>query len=206
MKKKTTAKRGKKRKHKKSAVINNMMERGNNGKYDGLYNNSKELRTKRKPQDRTPTSPHIAQDLNRCAAAKFCACNNMPLSRNHRCVVCAFSVHPECGIKLQETAAHKIPATSISLVCKACAKGGGMMKFVQDGEISLRHYALNKFLRPQYPLVLLISPEEELTTSSEESSSESDESEEDSEEQTKDSMKIDEEEEDTSAQPENKEG
>ena len=83
MKKKTTAKRGKKRKHKKSAVINNMMERGNNGKYDGLYNNSKELRTKRKPQDRTPTSPHIAQDRNRCAAAKFLACNNMPLSRNH---------------------------------------------------------------------------------------------------------------------------
>ena len=96
--------------------------------------------------------------------------------------------------------------TLISLVCTACTEGGGMMKFVQDGEISLRHYALNKFLRPQYPLVLLISPEEELTTSSEESSSESDESEEDSEEQTKDSMEIDEEEEDTAAQPENKEG
>ena len=207
MKKKTTAKRGKKRKHKKSAVINNMMERGNNGKYDGLYNNSKELRTKRKPQDRTPTSPHIAQDLNRCAAAKFCACNNMPLLRNHRCVVCAFSVHPECGIELQVTAAHKIPATSISLVCKACAEGGGMMKFVQDGEISLRHCTLNKCLRRQYPLVQLISPEEELSTSSEESSSDSDEeSEEDSEEQTKEKMEIDDEEEDTSAKPKNKAG
>ena len=80
------------------------------------------------------------------------------------------------------------------------------MKFVQDGEISLRHYLLNKFLRPQYPLVLLMSPEEELPTSSKESSLESDKSEEDSEEQTKDNMEIDEEEEDTSAQPENKEG
>ena len=132
MKKKTAAKKGKKRKHKKNATIDNTMEAGKNGKYDGLYNGTKELKAQRKPQDRTPTSPHMAQDKNRCASAKYCSCKGMPLSIHHRCVVCAFSVHPECGIELQETGARRIPATSISLVCKACAEGGDMMKFVQD--------------------------------------------------------------------------
>ena len=45
------------------------------------------------------------------------------------------------------------------------------MKFVKDGELSLRHYSVNKYLRPQYPLVILIDPEEVLPTSSEECSS-----------------------------------
>ena len=189
MKKKTAAKKEKKRKHKKHAEDNNKMEKGANGKYNGLYNSTRELKGKRKLQDRTPTSPHIAQDRNRCAAAKFCGCRDMPLSIRHRCVVCAFSLHPECGIELQETGVHRILATSINMVCKACAQGGDMMKFVQEGELSLRHYTVNKYLRPQYPLVQLIQPEEELSTSSEESSSATDESEED--ENGKDMMEID---------------
>ena len=53
------------------------------------------------------------------------------------------------------------------------------MKFVKDGELSLRHYSVNKYLRPQYPLVILIDPEEVLPTSSEESSSKYDSTEED---------------------------
>ena len=50
MKKKTAAK-GKKRKHKKNATIDNTMEAGKNGKYDCLYNGTKELKARRKPQD-----------------------------------------------------------------------------------------------------------------------------------------------------------
>ena len=61
-----------------------------------------------------------------------------------------------------------------------------MMKFVQEGELSLRHYAVNQFIRPQYPLVLLLTPEEDLQMSSEESSSESDE---DSEEMARENEK-----------------
>ena len=144
MKKKMAAKKRKKRKHKKHEAISNKMEKGQNGKYDRLYNESKELLAKRKPQDRTPTSPHITQDKGRCAAAKHCNCKGMPLSIRHWCAVCAFSVHPECSIELQETGACHIPATSINMVCKACVKGGDMMKFVQDGELSLHHYSVNK--------------------------------------------------------------
>ena len=67
------------------------------------------------------------------------------------------------------------------------------MEFVQDGQLSLPHYAVNKYICPQYPLVLFVTPEEDLQTSSEESSSESDE---DSEEMAQenddtDTMEVD---------------
>ena len=83
MKKKMAAKKGKKRKHKKHESINNTMERGQNGKYNRLYNEAKELQTRRKPQDRTPTSIHITQDKGQYAAAKYCNCKGMPLAIRH---------------------------------------------------------------------------------------------------------------------------
>ena len=49
MKKKMATKKGKKRKHKKQTTINNIMEEGKNGKYDGMYKEESQLRAKRKP-------------------------------------------------------------------------------------------------------------------------------------------------------------
>ena len=108
----------------------------------------------------------MTQDKGPCAAQYYCNCRNMPLVTRHRCAVCAFCVHPECGIELAETGAHKIPSTNVNMVCKACAHGGEMMN-----ELSLRHYAVNKYLRPKQQKIELMTPEEELVTSSSESSS-----------------------------------
>ena len=69
MKKKTATKKGKKRKHKKQTTINNIMEEEKNGKYDGVYKAAIHLKAKRKPQDRTLSAKHMAQDKGRCVVA-----------------------------------------------------------------------------------------------------------------------------------------
>ena len=64
-----------------------------------------------------------------------------------------------------------------------------MTKFISNGELSLRHYVVNKFLRPQYPKIELVIPEEEDITS--ESDSEDEENENEDEEEKEDKMDID---------------
>ena len=64
-----------------------------------------------------------------------------------------------------------------------------MDKFVSNGELSLRHYVINKYLRPQYPKIELVMLEEEDVTSESDSGSDD----EDNEEDNKDKMDIDDE-------------
>ena len=189
MKKKMTAKKGGKRKRKGKNGNNVTMEEGPNRKYDKVYNEAFGFHIKLKPDDRTPASKHMTQDKRRCAAAKGCKCTSMPLSTRHRCIVCAFCVHPEYGIELEETGVHKIPSSSINLVCKSCSYEEDMDKFVSNGELSLRHYVINKYLRPQYPKIELVMLEEEDVTSESDSGSDDEDNEEDNE----DKMDIDDE-------------
>ena len=57
---------------------------------------------------------------------------------------------------MNETPSYKIPSTNVNLICQACAIGGDLKKFVNNNEISLGLYKLNKFLRPQYPKIILV--------------------------------------------------
>ena len=65
MKKKTTAKKGGKRKRKGKNGNNVTMEEGPNGKYDKVYNEAFGFHIKLKPDDRTPASKHMTQDKRR---------------------------------------------------------------------------------------------------------------------------------------------
>ena len=102
---------------------NKCMLKGKNGKYAGFYLSAQALQAKGKPIDKTPQSTKMTQNKERCAAAYLCKIT-MPLSNRHRCIVCAFCMHPECGYELRETSQHKIPSTSVNQLCKACALGG----------------------------------------------------------------------------------
>ena len=150
---------------------NEEMIAGKNGKFDTFYNNSNIGKMRKKPDDRTPCAEMMTQDKGKCAAAKLCKCSNMPLSKLHRCVVCAFCLHPECGKELKATNEHKIPSSSINLICNACVKEGDMEKFIKNEEISLANFAVNKYLRPSYPKINLMIPEEPDFSSGSESES-----------------------------------
>jgi hypothetical protein len=46
----------------------------------------------------------IRQDRTKCAAGAKCkAVAGMPLNTHHRCVVCNYCLHSDCGIELKET-------------------------------------------------------------------------------------------------------
>ena len=149
---------------KKSAAINGNssppsnteMIKGQYGKYDSFYlSRYPPDKNNGTPFDITPHLEIVTQDENTCAHGGQCQCS-MPLSIKHRCIICAFCLHPECGHELIETSVHKISSTSISLVCKTCVAGENLQKFIREDELSLSPYALNKFLRPQYPKIQLV--------------------------------------------------
>ena len=137
---------------------NKCMLKGANGKYAGFYKSSQAAQARWKPIDQTPKEQHMTQMKDKCAAAYLCK-TDMPLSTGHRCIICAFCMHPECGYELKATRQHPIPSTTISQICYACTLGNDIKKFVKNNEVSLGHYRINKFIRPQYPKIQLKSEE-----------------------------------------------
>ena len=135
--------------------MNTAMPKGSNGKYNVLYRSTFSLHADKKPEDLTPKSTVMTQNKEKCAAGYKCNADSMPLSKLHRCVICAFCLHPECGYELSETPSYKTPSSSINLICQACSIGGDLAKFVNNNEISLGLYKLNRFLWPEYPKVTL---------------------------------------------------
>ena len=101
-----------------SPPSNTEMIKGQYGKYDSFYlSRFPPDKSNGTPFDITPHLEIVTQDENTCAHGDLCQCC-MPLTTKHRCIICAFCLHPECGHELIETSVHKIPSTSISLVCK----------------------------------------------------------------------------------------
>ena len=139
MMKASAAKAGKKGRMGTEILTNKCMLKGKNGKYAGFYHSDQALQAKDEPIDKTPQSTKMTQDKDKCAAAYLCM-TTMPLSKNHRCIVCAFCMHPECGYELRETNQHKIPSTNVNQLCQACALGGDIKVFVKDHEVLLGHY------------------------------------------------------------------
>ena len=128
------------------------MEQGNNGKYDNIYKTLKST-TKGKPTDMGKSKDMVQHEI--CATGDQCRHSKMPLSTNHRCMICAFCVHTECATELRETTRHKIPSTNINLACNACITEAGLQRLVKNKELSLGNYAVHKYLRPKYPNIIL---------------------------------------------------
>ena len=149
------AKKVKPKPPKPKATMQTAMPKGTNEKYDVLYRSTLSLHAKKKPVDKTPQETIMTQNNTKCAAAYKCKAGNMPLSTLHRCIICAFCVHPECGFELTETPTYKAPSSNINLICKACTIGGDLGKFVQNNEISLGLYKVHRFIRPSYPNIEL---------------------------------------------------
>ena len=138
--KKAAAKMTKKKPPKPKSTMHTAMPKGSNGKYDVLFRSTLSLHADQKPEDLTPETSTMTQNKAKCAAGYMCTAGSMPLSKLHRCMICAFCLHPECGHEVSETPSYKVPSSSINLVCQACSSGGDLSKFVHKDEISLGLY------------------------------------------------------------------
>ena len=136
----------------------NAMLPGRNGKYAEYFLSHAKKEVDGTPWDRTAPEAFVTQDKEVCAAGSLCKCGNMPLVTRHRCMVCAFCLHTECGTELKETSQVKIPSTSVNQVCNACATRFSLSKLIVKGELSLGLYSLHRFKRPKYPEVKLLTP------------------------------------------------
>ena len=150
------AKKEKPKPAKPKPIMQTAMPKGASGKFDVLYRSSLFLQADKKPEDKTPKKTTMTQSMAKCAAAYTCKASTMPLSKRHQCIICAFCLHPECGYEVNETPTYKTPSTTVNLICHACAIGGDLKKFVNNNEISLGLYKLNRFIRPAYPKIILV--------------------------------------------------
>ena len=144
----------------KETVPLNAMLPGENGKFADYFLSNIKNAVKGTPIDKTPSEPALTQDKTQCAAGSLCKCGTMPLATRHRCMVCAFCLHTECGVELKETSKVKAPSTSVNQVCLACTTRFKLNKLVVKGELSLGLYSLHRFKRPKYPNVLLVEAED----------------------------------------------
>ena len=120
----------------------------------------------------------IQQDRTKCAAAGKCkAVQGMPLATHHRCAICAFCMHGDCGVELKATERNKIVSTSHRAICLTCIdriQAGRLLKLDQASNthfISLGQHKVFKLIRKDYPPIQLIDPV--LLSSSDDSSSNS---------------------------------
>jgi hypothetical protein len=119
----------------------------------------------------------IRQDETKCAAAGACkAVEGMPLATHHRCAICSFCLHEDCGVELKETEKHKVTSTSHKAICFACIdtiQAGRLLKLDKISGtqfISLGQYKVFKSIRNEYAPLKLINPVP-FSSSSEESDS-----------------------------------
>jgi hypothetical protein len=110
------------------------------------------------------TQGWIRQDKDKCAAGASCkAVMDMPLTTHHRCAICAFCLHGDCGVELKETEKNKVP-TSHKAICFACIdriQAGRLLKLDKISGtqfILLGRYKVYKLIRKKYPLIKLIDP------------------------------------------------
>jgi hypothetical protein len=106
----------------------------------------------------------IQQDRTKCAAGAKCkavAC--MPLNTHHRCAVCNYCLHGDCGIEQKETEKNKAPFShkAICFVCIDHIQAGQLIKLdkTQGTQfISLGQHKVIKLIQSVYKLVKLIDP------------------------------------------------
>ena len=153
---KATAAKDKDKKDEGGHTTTTTMTKGKYAKYENLFSNNPQLHVEDKLKDLTEKSATMSQAKNRCASGYLCKCGNIPLATRHRCIICAFCLHPECGVELKETSQHKVPSTNINQVCAACVTGGDLKKFVKNGELSLGLFGVHKYIRSHYPGIVLV--------------------------------------------------
>ncbi len=112
----------------------------------------------------TTTQGWIRQQKDKCAAGASCkAVAGMPLATHHRCAICAFCLHGDCGAELKNTEKHIAP-TSFKAICFACIdriQAGRLLKLDKISGtqfISLGQYKVYKLIRNVYPPIKLIDP------------------------------------------------
>jgi hypothetical protein len=98
-----------------------------------------------------------------CRRSKCKAVAGMPLNTHHRCAVCNYCLHGDCGIELKETEKNKAPFShkAICFVCIDRIQAGRLIKLdkTQGTQfISLRQHKVFKLVQSIYKPVKLIDP------------------------------------------------
>jgi hypothetical protein len=106
----------------------------------------------------------IRQGRTKCAAGAKCkAVAGMPLNTHHRCAVCNYCLHGDCGIEQKETEKNKAPFShkAICFVCIVRIQAGRLIKLdkTQGTQfISLHQHKVFKLVQSVYKPVELIDP------------------------------------------------
>lgn len=163
MNQKTNKPKTQQQQYKNKTTIKNMPKRsaipelppGIFGKYDVNFNH-KIGTNSGGPTDLTKNKTTMTQDNKLCAAGIRCGVPApMPLTLKHRCFVCAFAVHVECAMELEQTPKYQTNNGHCNLLCLGCAYALNIQETKETVNISTKN--LPQFIRPNYPSLDLIA-------------------------------------------------